>query len=156
MTGKTTGVVMGSLMAAVAAQAGQADHYTTNNLISELDKLKAQAAATGGTSETLQRYATHYTMLAYRTKDGSAEIHQQFADMFYIVRGRATLVTGGTLAGAKEESPGELRGTSVEGGVRTTLGPGDIVNIPAGTPHQMLLAPGDEIFFFVTKVKEHD
>jgi mannose-6-phosphate isomerase-like protein (cupin superfamily) len=131
------------------------DHYTTNDLSREMQKLKAEAASTGGASETLQRYASHYTMLAYRTKNGPAEIHRQFADMFYIVRGKATLVAGGTIPGAAEESPGELRGKAVEGGAQTPLGPGDVVNIPAGTPHQMLLAPCDEIFFFVTKVKEH-
>jgi mannose-6-phosphate isomerase-like protein (cupin superfamily) len=143
-------------MAAAAAQAGMADHYTADGLTQEMEKLKAQAAATGSASETLQRYANHFTMLAYRTKNGSAEIHRQFADMFYIVRGRATLVTGGTLAGAKEESPGELRGTAVEGGALTALGPGDVVNIPAGTPHQLLVAAGDEFLYFVVKVKESD
>lgn len=156
MAGKATGIVLGALMAGAAAQAAPADHYTIADLTKAMARLKTEAAATGSASEKLQQYPNHFTMLAYRNKDGGGEVHQQFADVFYIVRGKATLVTEGTLAGAKKESPGELRGTGVEGGKKTALGPGDVVHIPAGTPHQLLVPKGHELLYFVIKVKEHD
>jgi mannose-6-phosphate isomerase-like protein (cupin superfamily) len=154
MSGKGAGIVMGAVLAAATVQAAPADHYTAAGLSSEMAKLKTQAATTGSASETLQRYVNHFTMLAYRSKDGPAEVHKQFADMFYIVKGKATLVTEGTIPDIKEESPGEWRGKAVTDGKRTTLGEGDVVNIPAGTPHQLLVAPGEELLYFVIKVKE--
>ena len=156
MASKTTGIILGALMAGTSAQAAPADHYSIGDLTHEMDKLKAQAAATGSASEKLQQYPNHFTMLAYRTKDGGAEIHQQNADIFYVVRGKAVLLTEGSIPDVKEESPGELRGASVVGGKKTALGTGDVVHIPAGTPHQLLVSAGDEFLYFVIKVKEHD
>jgi mannose-6-phosphate isomerase-like protein (cupin superfamily) len=155
MTSKTTGIVLGALLAGAAAQAAPADHYTVADLTKAMVKLKAEAATTGSASEKLQQYPGHFTMLAYRNRDGGGELHQQFADIFYIVKGKATLLTEGTLVGAKEESQGELRGTAVEGGKKTALAAGDVVHIPAGTPHQLLVPKGHELLYFVIKVKEN-
>jgi mannose-6-phosphate isomerase-like protein (cupin superfamily) len=156
VTSKTAGIILGAALAGAMAQAAPADHYSIGDLTHEMDKLKAQAAATGSASEKLQQYPNHFTMLAYRTKDGGAEIHQQNADIFYVVRGKAVLLTEGSIPDVKEESPGELRGASVVGGKKTALGTGDVVHIPAGTPHQLLVSAGDEFLYFVIKVKEHD
>ncbi|MGA7712041.1 MAG: cupin domain-containing protein [Rhizomicrobium sp.] len=155
MPGKTTGIVLAALVAGASAGAAPADHYSVGDLVKAMDALKAKAVATGAASDTLAKYSNHYTMLAYRTKDGTAEAHTQYADLFYIVHGKATLLTEGTLEGSHEESPGELRGSAVIGGKRTDLNEGDVVHIPAGTPHQILVAPGDELLYFVVKVKEH-
>jgi mannose-6-phosphate isomerase-like protein (cupin superfamily) len=155
MSGKA-GIVLGAALATAMANGAPADHYTADGLAGEMAKLKAQAAETGSAGITLARYATHFTMLSYRNKNGGGEIHRQYADMFYVVKGKATLVSEGTLADAKEESPGEWRGTAVAGGKQTPLGEGDIANIPAGTPHQLLIAPGDEFLYFVIKVKESE
>ena len=156
MTGKTTGIILGAALAGAMAQAAPADHYSVADLTREMDALKAQAAATGSASEKLQQYPNHFTMLAYRSKDGGAEIHRQFADIFYVVRGKATLVTEGSIPDVQEESSGELRGKAVTGGKKTALATGDVVHIPAGTPHQLLVSAGDEFLYFVIKVKEHE
>ena len=154
MIGKTAGFILGAALAGAMAQAAPADHYTAAQLVSEMAKLKAQAAATGSASVKLQDYPNHFTMLAYRSKDGGAEIHNQFADVFYIVRGKAVLMTEGSIPDAHEENPGEIRGTAVADGKKTPLGPGDVVHIPAGTPHQLLVPKGKELLYFVIKVKE--
>jgi mannose-6-phosphate isomerase-like protein (cupin superfamily) len=156
MVGKTAGLILGAMLAGVVAQAAPADHYSVADLTHEMDKLKAQAAATGSASEKLQTYPGHFTMLAYRNRDGGGEIHRQLADFFYVVRGNATLLTGGSIPDAKEESPNELRGSAVVGGEKTVLAAGDVVHIPAGTPHQLLIAPGSDFLYFVIKVKESE
>ena len=84
-----------------------------------------------------------------------AELHENFADVFYVLEGRATLVTSGSLVGAETISPGEMRGVSIEGGARQELRAGDVAHVPAGVPHQML-APGEKtLTCFVVKIQEN-
>ena len=72
-------------------------------------------------------------------------VHTKVTEVYYIVEGRGTLVTGGSLVDPKERELTPLRyevngpgisGSDVEGGVSRPVGPGDIVIIPAGTPHK--------------------
>jgi mannose-6-phosphate isomerase-like protein (cupin superfamily) len=104
-------------------------------------------------SENLARYGNHYTMLAERGQTGSSELHEHESDVFVVQRGEATIVTGGKIVNPHAEKPGEIRGTSIEGGERHHLAVGDIINLPAGTPHQLLLAKGKPFVYFVIKVK---
>lgn len=103
-------------------------------------------------SENLQRYPGHYTMMAYRSATGSSELHQHEADIFVIESGSATLVTGGKIVNPHTEKPGEIRGSSIEGGERRAVASGDIVHIPANTPHQLLIDNGKPFTYFVVKV----
>ena len=112
-------------------------------------RMDAQKIAT----EQLGNFGNHTTSIAYREGDGVAEIHEKMADLFVGEAGEAMLVIGGTVPGAKITAPGELRGPSIQGGERKSLGPGDIVHIPAGVPHQMLVAKGKQFTYFVMKVE---
>jgi mannose-6-phosphate isomerase-like protein (cupin superfamily) len=105
-------------------------------------------------SKSLERFGNHYTMLAHREGDGSAELHETDADIFVVESGNATLVVGGEMVGSKTTAPHEMRGTSIKNGSEHKLGPGDIVHIPPKTPHQLLLGGGKEFTYFVVKVIE--
>jgi len=116
---------------------------------------KLAAYSEGSASETLKEYPRHATMLSVRGRDGIAEQHANFADLFVVLDGRATLITGGTVVG-HAVGPGEIRGTAVEGGTRIELRAGDLAHVPAGVPHQMLVS-GDKTFTaFVVKIRETD
>jgi len=71
-----------------------------------------------------------------------------------ISSGEVTMVYGGTIPDGKTTAAGEMRGASIAGGTQVKLGPGDVLHIPAKTPHQMVLAPGAQVTYFVTKVVE--
>ena len=71
--------------------------------------------------------------------------HDKVSEVYHVLEGAGTLVTGGTLVspqrreGASEvvtqiNGPG-YSGSSIEGGVHRRIAKGDIVIIPAGTPH---------------------
>jgi mannose-6-phosphate isomerase-like protein (cupin superfamily) len=108
----------------------------------------------GQASETLSEYPQHAAMLSFRARSGVAELHENFADLFCVLDGCATLVTGGTVVNPQQVGPGEIRGASLEGGTRQLLEAGDIAHVPAGVPHQMLLS-GDKTFTsFVVKIGE--
>lgn len=137
------------------AQAMKSDHWSTAELLERAKHLQAMAdKGDGSASETLEKYPHHYTMLAFRKHSGGGELHQNFADIFFILDGHAAVLTGGQLVDQKTTAPGEIRGKSVEGGTRQELKAGDVVHIPAGTPHQMLLSDGDTVTYFVVKVEE--
>jgi mannose-6-phosphate isomerase-like protein (cupin superfamily) len=105
-------------------------------------------------SERLTDYGNHYTMVAHREGNGEAELHETESDLFVVTSGTATLIVGGTLQNGKTTAPNEIRGPSVEGGMRQKLSAGDIVHIPPKTAHQLVLEPGAEFTYFVLKVKE--
>jgi len=152
---KLLGLVL--LMSALGAQAQtmQSEHWSKTQLLERAKHLQEQAAkGDGSASETLEKYPHHYTMLAFRQKSGGGELHQNFADMFVILDGHATVVTGGSVVEQKTVSPGEIRGKSVEGGTRQEVKAGDLVHIPAGTPHQTVVADGETVTYFVVKVEE--
>jgi mannose-6-phosphate isomerase-like protein (cupin superfamily) len=128
--------------------------WKASDLKTEEKKLAGKMSDKHVASETLQNFGNHYTMLAHRDGDGEVEVHDKMADVFYIVSGEASLIVGGTVVGGHTSGPGETRGTSITGGDKKTLGAGDAVHIPAKVPHQMLVANGKKITYFVVKVEE--
>jgi mannose-6-phosphate isomerase-like protein (cupin superfamily) len=94
-------------------------------------------------------------MLLFRGRSGIAELHENFADLFLVLEGRAALVTAGSIGNAKTIAPGEIRGDAVQDGVRQELRAGDVAHVPAGVPHQMLVAGDQSIVCLVTKIQQN-
>jgi mannose-6-phosphate isomerase-like protein (cupin superfamily) len=69
----------------------------------------------------------------------------------YVVEGEATFVTGGTMVGGKTTKPGQLLGSDIEGGETHHLSKGDVIVVPAGTPHWFKEVPAS-ISYYVVKV----
>ena len=90
-------------------------------------------------------------MTPTRTAPGEAELHATDADIFHVLEGSATFITGGTLQGARETAPGETRGTGIQGGTTYMLKAGDVITIPAGVPHWFKDVQG-RLRYFVVKV----
>jgi mannose-6-phosphate isomerase-like protein (cupin superfamily) len=130
------------------------DHYSQGDLETLEKTLGQKADASGLASETLKQYSPEYTMLASRSQDGKAELHEKFADFYFVISGNATLVSGGHIANPATTGPGEVRGDSVQDGASTRLKPGDIVHVPANLPHQVLVAKGSTFKYFIIKVPE--
>ena len=68
---------------------------------------------------------------------GDANLHEvNTTEIYYMVEGVATLVTGGTLAEPHPAPSGtSLRGSGIDGGVSRRITKGDVVIIPGHTPH---------------------
>lgn len=133
------------------------DHWTPPLLLERAAYLRKLAKhGDGSASETLKEYPQHCAMLSFRSRSGEVEVHDRFADLFVVLAGAATLVTGGTVTGARIVGPGETRGDAIAGGTLQNLRPGDVAHVPAGTPHQMLLKGDETITSLVMKVQEGD
>lgn len=132
------------------AAAGPARVWTGSDVKSRSDQMAAKKEKVGISS--LAVYGNYQMSVGYRSASGEAEVHQTKNDVFYVVSGGCTLVTGGTVAKPRTTQPHEIRGASIAGGEKRKIGPGDFVSIPAGVPHQMLLESGTEITYAVVKV----
>ena len=93
----------------------------------------------------------HQVINTIRDSSGQAEIHADWNDHIFVQEGAASLATGGTAVDAKNTAPGEQRGTAIKGGEVAVMKAGDYFFVPAGTPHQMLLAKGQKIKFIAFK-----
>jgi mannose-6-phosphate isomerase-like protein (cupin superfamily) len=97
-------------------------------------------------------FGDHLLEISHREVDGKAELHKVKADVMVIQTGTATLVTGGEVIDPKDTGPNEIQGSGIKGGVKHEVGPGDVIEIPAGVPHQFFLKPGTQITYLVVKV----
>ena len=88
---------------------------------------------------------------SHRDKPGQVEIHDKEMDVLYITAGSATFVTGGKIVGAKSTRPNQWLGTDITGGTTHNLVKGDVIVVPAGTPHWFKEVPGP-LDYFVVKV----
>ena len=89
-----------------------------------------------------------------RTASGSGELHKRLQDNLFVVSGEATEIIGGQLIDPRETAPDEIRATRVEGGESHLMRKGDVLHVPANTPHQTVLAPGATFVYYVVKVEE--
>lgn len=77
----------------------------------------------------------------HRSKpETSALIHNDVTETYYILKGSGTLMTGGSLGNPKPTdltrvNAGMSQTGTREGGTARHVGPGDVIIIPAGTPH---------------------
>jgi mannose-6-phosphate isomerase-like protein (cupin superfamily) len=130
------------------------DRRSEESIAAQAKSMLADARTSSGgiASVTLEKYPGHYTMLTVRTKSGGAEMHAEWSDIFFILDGEATEITGGTIVNPTQSASGETRGARVEGGTSTPMRRGDVIHISPNTPHQIILTPGKTFSYYVIKV----
>ena len=89
---------------------------------------------------------------SHRDEPGIVEVHNRDTDIIYMLKGTATLVTGGTVIDGKTIEPEEIRGKQSQGGESRTITQDDVVVIPNGTPHWFKALDGP-IDYYVVKVR---
>src|SRR5579859_1300490 len=99
----------------------------------------------------LFRMASDYASVIRRTAPTEAELHQRWTDIWYVIEGEGTLVTGGSLTESTEIAPGEFRGPRISGGSELRIAKGDVVRIPAGVSHWVSKIDGKEIVYLNVK-----
>lgn len=112
------------------------------------DKAKVAAAFAKGAVlfDASDKYMVHASR---REKAGLAEVHMKDADIIYVLEGVATFVTGGTVVEPKAVAPDEIRGREIAGGDTRQLQKGDVIIVPAGTPHWFKEVPTTFLYYVV-------
>ncbi len=83
----------------------------------------------------LLQLAPYTANLEYRGTVGPAAVHEKEAELFYVIDGGGTLVTGGKLVGEARTNAENLTGTAIDGGETQAVAKGDFFIVPENTPH---------------------
>lgn len=129
-------------------------HWTEERLASTIARLDRELGDKALVFEPYGNYERHSIYLVLRGQTSSAELHETESDLYVVRRGRATLVVGGELVDAEKRPRKQQRGTSIRGGHRREIGPGDVVYIPVAVPHQLILPEGESFLYDLTKFNE--
>lgn len=133
----------------------QLDHLAAPLLLERAAYLhKLAKLGEGSASEVLKEYPGHAIHLLVRNRNGCAEQHARFADLFFVLEGRASLATGGMINHATTIAPGEIRGNDLEGCTLQELRAGDVAHVPAGLPHQMRVSGDTPVTCMVVKIEQ--
>lgn len=113
------------------------------------DAASARAAFEAG--RPLVETAGYKVHASRRVQPGEAEVHTLDTDIFYVLEGEATLVLGGALVEPRAVSPSEIRARAIAGGQEHPLRAGDVVVVPAGTPHWFRDVARAPVLYFAVK-----
>jgi glc operon protein GlcG len=132
--------------AAKDLQTGSAE--AASGKVSYFEKERVQEAFAKGAVlfNGSDKYMVHTSR---RDKPGVAEVHVKDADIIYVQEGSATFVTGGIVADPKPVAPDEIRGKEISGGETRTITKGDVIVVPAGTPHWFKEVPAPFTYYVV-------
>jgi mannose-6-phosphate isomerase-like protein (cupin superfamily) len=149
---KTKLLMLLPLTMAIAAGPAGSDHWTAEQFAGHEETLH-KAMKNGLASETLGTWGNHLLLKTRREgSSGQAELHERYADLIVVQSGHATIIIGGKIINGQTTAANEIRGTTIEGGEKQSLKAGDVLHVPAKTPHQVLLDPGQTLDYIVLKV----
>ena len=92
-------------------------------------------------------------VLANRRTAGEVEYHDHTNHVFIIVEGEATLVVGGAMVQSKRTASDQMRAPSAEGGTTYHLSKGDVITIPAKTPHWFKEVPTKTVAYYAVNIE---
>ncbi|MFN8060944.1 MAG: heme-binding protein [Vicinamibacterales bacterium] len=126
------------------ASAGSAPTAT----VRYFDKAQVESSFAKGAVlfDASDKYMVHTSR---RDKASMAEVHERDADIIYVIDGAATFVTGGAVVEGVPSGPGEIRGSSIAGGTTRRIAKGDVIVVPAGTPHWFKELSGPVTYYVV-------
>ena len=141
------GLAAAALALAVPAAAQTAPDMKIFTASAEVQALIAKAKATikpgePTLSQPLLSLAPYKANLEYRVAKGPAAVHETEAELFYVIEGSGTVVTGGHLTGEKRTNEHNLSGDGIADGQTRKVAKGDLFIVPQNTPHQVTQADG--------------
>jgi mannose-6-phosphate isomerase-like protein (cupin superfamily) len=89
---------------------------------------KATPTAGGMTTSPVSNTDQYRINIVHRAKPAGALAHAGNTELHYIVEGSGTVVTGGTIVKGPD-------GTRIDGGETRRVAKGDVIVVPAGSPH---------------------
>lgn len=156
----TTAIALVTVSGVAFAQAPQptptdrtkATHFSATDLQAALARLPGDRPASSVRVFTLDPYNVAVEQRQPRAQGAAA--HADRAELFYVVGGTGTMLTGGTITDGKVNGV-NTQGSTITGGTRIDFKPGDFIMVPSGVPHQFvdLKAPVQVMSLYLPNVK---
>lgn len=143
-------LLLPAMMVFAAAPAGF-NEWSGDTLKTRGEALKKSVKG-GLASEILANWGNHQLMVIHREATGQAEYHETQVDVIVVRSGQGSIKVGGKILDGKTTAPNEIRGTSIEGAELHPLKEGDVLHIPAKTPHQVMLETGQTVDYLAIKI----
>ena len=149
--------VLATAMASSALAQQAASPATTfmNNkeIMGLVDKAKADRKGDAPlVAEPILSLAPYRAQLEYRPGTSPAAVHEKDAELMVVLEGTGNIVTGGKLAEEKRVNANNLSGPSITGGNSQAVVKGDMLIVPANTPHQVIPTGGAPIVLMTLHV----
>jgi len=111
-----------------------------------IDKAKADRKGDAPlVAEPILLLAPYRAQLEYRPGTSPAAVHEKDAELFVVLQGTGNIVTGGKLVDEKRVNANNLSGPSIADGHSQAVVKGDMLIVPANTPHQVIPTGGAPI-----------
>lgn len=130
----------------------KATHFSAADLQAALAKLPTDRPNAVARVFTLDPYNVGVEQRQPRPQGAAA--HADRAELFYVINGSGTMLTGGTISDGKQTGV-NTQGTTITGGTRIEFKTGDFIMVPSGVPHQFvdLKAPVQVMSLYLPNTK---
>jgi mannose-6-phosphate isomerase-like protein (cupin superfamily) len=140
---------------ALAQQAAPPVQTFLNNkeIMALVDKAKADRKGDAPlVAEPILLLAPYRAMLEYRPATAPAALHEKDAELMVVLEGTGNIVTGGKIVDEKRVNAANLSGPSIADGNSQAVVKGDMLIVPANTPHQVIPTGGAPIILMTLHV----
>ena len=135
------------MMPGVGRASGAVIDSASRSLVTKPEPNARQLPVAGAAANSYQ------LVVLARSATGEAEIHDEWDDIVLVKSGTALMRTGRALVGGQQREPGEHRGADISGARDQAVGPGDLLVVPAGMPHQWKPTGSEPFAYVVLKVR---
>ncbi len=125
----------------------------SKDIMALVDKAKADRKNDAPlVAEPILLLAPYRAMLEYRPATAPAALHEKDAELMVVLDGTGNIVTGGKIVDAKRVNAANLSGPSIADGSTQAVAKGDMLIVPANTPHQVIPTGGAPIVLMTLHV----
>src|SRR3984957_10066727 len=138
-----------------AQQAAPPTNTFMNNkdIMALVDKAKADRKGDAPlVAEPILSLTPYRAQLEFRPGTSPAAVHEKDAELMVVLEGTGNIVTGGKLVDEKRNNANNLGGSSIAGGKSQAVVKGDMLIVPANTPHQVIPTGGAPIVLMTLHV----
>jgi mannose-6-phosphate isomerase-like protein (cupin superfamily) len=145
--------VASSALAQQAAPPAVKTFMDNKEIMGLIDKAKADRKGDAPlVAEPILSLTPYRAQLEYRPGTSPAAVHEKDAELMIVLQGAGNIVTGGKLVDEKRNNANNLGGPSITGGYSQTVVKGDMLIVPANTPHQVIPTGGEPIVLMTLHV----
>jgi mannose-6-phosphate isomerase-like protein (cupin superfamily) len=145
--------VASSAMAQQAAPPPMTAFMNNKEIMGLIDKAKADRKGDAPlVAEPILLLAPYRAQLEYRPGTSPAAVHEKDAELMVVLEGTGDIVTGGKVVDEKRVNANNLGGPSIMGGHSQAVVKGDMLIVPANTPHQVIPTGGAPIVLMTMHV----